>query len=390
MFFFNLWFIFETPMDVLFVTNFCTHFLVKPFEEVAQLGHVRFIFYSDGGESYWETRNQLHGGKFEHRYLPGFYLGRNVRVTPSLIAEILTTRAHAIVLSLTGRFAIPVTYFLARIRRKPFILWTGMWYHPQSFFHRLSWPLTLWIYRHSDALLAYGEHVKRYLVEHGVPAEKVFLFWQSVDVEKMGRKTDPAKVAAYRSRWSPDGSPIILFVGRLDPVKSSPTLIAAYAKLKAKTPCRLVIVGKGPEKENLVRLASASGADIIFEDFIPNPELPEVYAAADVFCLPSESLPTVKEAWGLVLNEAMLQGCVPVASDAVGAAVGGLFFGELESLVFPERDADALANKLGSAIEYSARPDLREKIREKARFFSPANQARGLAEAYRYVTRERN
>jgi glycosyltransferase involved in cell wall biosynthesis len=372
-------------MDVLFVTNFCTHFLVKPFEEVARLGRVRFIFYSDGGESYWETRNQLHTGKFESRYLPGFYIGRNIRITPSLIYELLTTRAQAIVLSLTGRFAIPVTYLLARLRGKPFILWTGMWYHPQSLFHRISWPLTLWIYRHSDALLAYGEHVKRYLVENGVSPEKVFLFWQSVDVEKMGRAPDPVKVAVYRARWGRDGAPIILFVGRLDPVKSLPTLLSAYAQLKKKQACHLVIVGKGPEKERLTSLANTLGVEVTFEEFIPNPELPDVYAAADIFCLPSESLPTVKEAWGLVLNEAMLQGCVPVASDAVGAAVGGLFFGEIDALVFPEKNAEVLSEKLKLAIELSKRPALRNEIREKARFFSPSTQAQGLAKAFRYV-----
>jgi glycosyltransferase involved in cell wall biosynthesis len=315
-------------MNVLFVTNFCTHFLVKPFEAVARLGRVRFIFFSDGGESYWETANKVHAGSFEHRYLPGFYLGSKVRVTPALIWEILTTRADAIVLSLTGRFAIPATYLLARLRRKPFILWTGMWYHPRSFFHRLSWPLTLWIYRHSDALLVYGEHVKRYLVDLGVPAEKIFLFWQSVDVEKMGRRVDADKVAEYRRRWSPDGAPIILFVGRLDPVKSLDTLLKAFSEMRKSKPCRLVLVGRGPQKTELIAFSKTLGVPegaVVFEDYIPNPELPEVYAAANVFCLPSESLPMVKEAWGLVLNEAMLQGCVPVASDAVGAAVGGLF-----------------------------------------------------------------
>lgn len=375
-------------INVLFVTNFCTHFLVKPFEAVARLGRVRFIFFSDGGESYWETANKVHAGQFEHRYLPGFYLGRKVRVTPALIWEILTTKADAIVLSLTGRFAIPATYFMAKIRRKPLILWTGMWYHPESFFHRMSWPLTLWIYRHSDALLVYGEHVKRYLVKLGVAPEKVFLFWQSVDVSKMGRETDAAKVEGYRQRWSPNGAPVILFVGRIDPVKSLGTLLDAFVELRATRECRLVLVGRGPQKKELQEKASKLGLssqDVIFEDYIPNQELPEVYAAASVFCLPSESLPMVKEAWGLVLNEAMLQGCVPVASDAVGAAVGGLFFGPLDELVFPERDAHALSDRLGRALDLARNSTLREEIRKKSRFFSPETQADGLAQAYRYV-----
>jgi glycosyltransferase involved in cell wall biosynthesis len=179
-----------------------------------------------------------------------------------------------------------------------------------------------------------------------------------------------------------------LFVGRIDPVKSLDTLLKAFAELKRRRPCRLVIVGRGPQKTELLELSSRLGLvgdDVIFEDHIPNPELPDVYASAEVFCLPSKSLPMVKEAWGLVLNEAMLQGCVPVASDAVGAAVGGLFFGRINDLIFPERDVQALAPKLGMAIELAKDTTLREEIKAKARFFSPETQASGLADAYRYV-----
>jgi glycosyltransferase involved in cell wall biosynthesis len=46
-----------------------------------------------------------------------------------------------------------VTYLIARLRRKPFILWTGIWISLQTPFHRLAVSLTLWIYRHADAIV---------------------------------------------------------------------------------------------------------------------------------------------------------------------------------------------------------------------------------------------
>lgn len=374
-------------MKVLLVSNFCTHFLVKPFEELARRLDIRFVFFSDGKEGYWETANKLHSGEFKHVYLDGFELAPKLRVTPGLVRELATTDADAIVMSLTGRIALPLTYMFARLRRKPFILWTGLWYHPDSTFHRLSWPFTRWIYRHSDAVLAYGEHVARFLVKHGTPPERIFLFWQSVDTARLGRAVDPDKRAALRAAWSPDDAPVILYVGRLDPVKSLDTLVDAYARLRADVPCQLVIIGRGPERAALERRAGKLGVTVKFVDYVPNDELPEYYAAADVFCLPSRSLPTVKEAWGLVLNEAMLQRCVPVASDAVGAAVGGLFPDELASLVFVERNVDDLVRILRHALEMSRDPALRDRIREKAMRFDPATQAQGLVDAVAALAR---
>jgi hypothetical protein len=85
----------------------------------------------------------------------------------------------------------------------------------------------------------------------------------------------------------------------------------------------------------------------------------------------------------------MLQRCIPVASDAVGAAVGGLFPEGLAELVFPERDVLALKNSLSKALDQAKDPQMREKIREKARYFTNEKQAQGLLEAYQYVMAER-
>ena len=349
----------------------------------------RFLFFSDGGERYWETKNQLHTGDFEYRYLPGVYIAPKLRLVPSLVWEILTSPAEAVVMCMAGRFALPMSYLASRIARKPFILWTGLWYHPQSFFHRLSWPLTLWIYRHSDAILVYGEHVRQFLLEHGVESERIFHFWHSVDTVALGREVDEAKVAALKLRWKASNRPVILSVGRLDPVKSLDTLMRASAEIQESHPHQLVIVGRGPERERLEALATELSASVVFENYIPNPELPEVYAAAEVFCLPSETLPTVKEAWGLVLNEAMLQRCIPVASDAVGAAVGGLFPEAMRGLVFHERDRADLERALREALDRSKKPSERQASRDQALMFSPKRQAQGLLNAMAYLRKKR-
>jgi glycosyltransferase involved in cell wall biosynthesis len=58
----------------------------------------------------------------------------------------------------------------------------------------------------------------------------------------------------------------------------------------------------------------------------------------------------VKEAWGLVVNEAMNCGLPVVATDAVGAAAGGLVVNGETGLVVPERNAPALASALDQLL----------------------------------------
>jgi glycosyltransferase involved in cell wall biosynthesis len=76
-------------------------------------------------------------------------------------------------------------------------------------------------------------------------------------------------------------------------------------------------------------------------------ELRNFYAAADVLVLPSIATRTFREPWGLVVNEAMNRQLPVIASDAVGAAAGGLVRHERNGLIVPAGDPAALAGALG-------------------------------------------
>jgi glycosyltransferase involved in cell wall biosynthesis len=71
------------------------------------------------------------------------------------------------------------------------------------------------------------------------------------------------------------------------------------------------------------------------------------YASSDVLLVPSIPSRRFAEPWGLVVNEAMNQGTAIVASDAVGAAAGGLVRNGRNGLVVPAGDAGALAVAIG-------------------------------------------
>lgn len=100
-----------------------------------------------------------------------------------------------------------------------------------------------------------------------------------------------------------------LYVGRLSPEKNIETLIKAF---KALPYCTLTLIGDGPLKEDLKKIASQN---ITFIDYVKNEELNSFYKAHDVFILPS-----LKEPWGLVVEEALFNGLPVIVSKNVGCA----------------------------------------------------------------------
>lgn len=116
-------------------------------------------------------------------------------------------------------------------------------------------------------------------------------------------------------RYGLDGHPVVLFVGRLDPVKNLPLLLEAFARVRAEA--RLVLVGSGEERESLERQAEGLGLQdrVVFAGRWESPELYQWYQIGDVKVLPSRS-----ETFGAVVGEALQTGCPVVCSDAAGAA----------------------------------------------------------------------
>ena len=160
-------------------------------------------------------------------------------------------------------------------------------------------------------------------------------------------RTDTAKVAEIRARFGPR---IVLASGRLVAYKGFIHLVRAMSGVDA----RLVIVGTGPLRDELIeearRLGIADRVTLIGEvpDVIP------YYHAADVFVLPSV---TRAEAFGLVQLEAMACG-KPVVNTELGTGTTYVSQHEVTGLTVPPADPGALTaaiNRLLDSPELSAR-----------------------------------
>ncbi len=146
--------------------------------------------------------------------------------------------------------------------------------------------------------------------------------------------------------------PVIATAGRLVPVKDHRTLIAAFAKLRARQPARLVIFGEGPLEADLREQAEALGVgqSVLLPGYVNDPAA--CYRAADLFVLSSTS-----EGFGNVLIEAMAEGVPVVSTDAPHGPREILADGRFGALV-PVGDAGALAAAMEQTLDSPPASDL--------------------------------
>jgi glycosyltransferase involved in cell wall biosynthesis len=144
------------------------------------------------------------------------------------------------------------------------------------------------------------------------------------------------------------------FVGRLVPEKGVDTLIKAVASLVQQgRDVGLLICGAGPEQERLAQQAEGSGiaGRVEWCGSVPHAQVPDVMARMDALVLPSVRIESWAEQFGLVLPQAMAIGIPVLGSDsgAIPEVIGR------SDVIFPERDAAALAGMLAALIADPAR-----------------------------------
>ena len=165
----------------------------------------------------------------------------------------------------------------------------------------------------ADQVLAVSEDLCQIARRIGAPQDRVRLLELGVD-GKIYSAVDQA--VARRSLGVPAAARLILFAGRLVPLKGLPRLLDAFAILKRREPGRwqLALAGNGSEEPKLRRQVDALGMrdSMRFLGSLSPAELARWMNAADVLCLPSET-----EGRPNVILEALSCGC-PVVATPVG------------------------------------------------------------------------
>ncbi|MGI8880325.1 MAG: glycosyltransferase family 4 protein [Jatrophihabitans sp.] len=175
--------------------------------------------------------------------------------------------------------------------------------------------------RHCDTVTYLGEYTRRRLAGALGPQATMARLTPGVDVDAF---TPSVSGAAVRARWGLIDRPVVVCVSRLVPRKGQDTLIKALPEIRRAVPnAVLLVVGSGRYGDTLRRLAVDTGVaeHVVFTGPVPWAELPEHFAAGDVFAMPCRTRRAGMdvEGLGIVYLEASATGRAVVAGDSGGA-----------------------------------------------------------------------
>jgi glycosyltransferase involved in cell wall biosynthesis len=212
----------------------------------------------------------------------------------------------------------------------------------------------------------------------GIPEERIVLAPNVVDNDWWTRQAALVDRAAVRAAWGiPTSSLVVLYCAKLQPWKRPLDLLRAFAQANLPD-AFLIYAGEGPLRGELQREAESLNVSerVRLLGFVNQSQLPGVYCSADVMVLPSEHEP-----FAFVLNEAMLCGCLVVASDRVGAARDLIRHGE-NGFVYRVGDVAGLAGILRMALSDPIRMRaLRAAARKRMNTWSLRENEQALIEA---------
>ena len=219
----------------------------------------------------------------------------------------------------------------------------------------------------ADRLVANTAAEARELVDlYGADPSRVAVVPPGVDLDVFEPQGDAGRARARRLLGLPQDAQVLLFAGRIQPLKAPDVLVRAAASMLRRDPAlrrRLVVAvvggpsGTGADRPTeLITLAGALGLagvpgveDVVrFHPPVPPAELASWYRAADLVAVPSHS-----ESFGLVAIEAQATGTPVVAAD-----VGGLSTAVddgVSGLLLPDHDPERWADVLGGLLADPAR-----------------------------------
>jgi glycosyltransferase involved in cell wall biosynthesis len=231
-----------------------------------------------------------------------------------------------------------------------------------------------------DGYFAFGERSREYLMSLGAKKEKIFIPCQAA---ALPRSFSPETVVPDRleHRAAVGNKPVFLFVGRLSQEKGINTLVDAFKLLKTTVPdAELRLVGTGPLGDQLKEQVAEAGLanDVKFLGSLQDAPLSHEYFSASCMVLPS-----TREPWGLVTNEALSHGCPVVVSEDCGC-VPELVVDGVSGYSFQAGDVAALHRTMLKALEaFDDTAGVARRCTEVIQRFDPpsaaANIARGCA-----------
>ncbi|MCL4190855.1 MAG: glycosyltransferase family 4 protein [Thermoguttaceae bacterium] len=334
----------------------------------AQPGVELEVFYCSAGKADrpWQVDWQR---RFHSEVLPGVNLAAwrgadaSCQWNPAIVSRLKAGRYDAIIV---GGYNHPTMWAAMRCARRSGVPYFLMC---ESHLRRRRGTVRRWIKEYvvrravqgAAGLFPTGQLAREYLLHYGARPENIELLPNVPDVEALAETASRLRPErrSLRRRLGLDGCFVVLFAGRLIPKKRPGLLLRAFRQIPNSVNARLVIVGDGPLRGELEQTARDFGLEdsVLFPGFVQPPAMPEWYAAADLFVLPSS------ETWGVVVIEALASGLPVVVSDEVGCHPDVVT--EAVGTVVAARDEAALAGALRQHAEQAEADEGARAVRQR-------------------------
>jgi glycosyltransferase involved in cell wall biosynthesis len=209
----------------------------------------------------------------------------------------------------------------------------------------------------ADLVIVNAQSVKERVEQYyGIPEQKIEVVWLGADYA-FSPIDDVTRLGATRVKYIGDDLPFVLFVGGLSMRRNVPLLMRAFARVKREysIPHKLLMIGPNrgnvPVTELTTELGLHDSAIQIDGHFEHHSELAAIYAAADMFVMPSAS-----EGFSLTLAEAIC--CATPALTSSRGALGEVANGY--AYTFSDLSEEVLANSMWEVL---SQPELRARLR---------------------------
>ena len=339
-------------MRVALVTNICSPYRVPVWHELGKQVEALRVFVSAPKEPnrIW-TISVPEDSTFECRVLPGksLFLARQdwgVHWNPSIWRELGDFKPTHIIVTGYETPTYLLTFAYSRLKRIPLVLWWGSHVYSSRVKEGIIASVRKAILKSADAYITYGTLATRFLANIGIDLSAVVTGTNTADTDQL------IKGIEMYAQPSVAHEDVVrfLFVGQLIERKGVRELLEAFRHLP-KGRAELYIVGYGPLERELRSFAEAHG--MVNVKFVGGTrtsyETARYYSMADVLVLPS-----LREVWGLVINEALAAGLWVLASKYSGAALDLIERAPFDvGTVFDPRDQNSFIRALRVAMDKS-------------------------------------
>lgn len=306
---------------IAILTNIRSPYKTLQINEFIKIENVEInVFYTDGNNDKIKWgRNEALFKEYDLKQI-NFLKKINIILNRGLYNLVINND----ILILSGYDQLSMIFFslLCRIFNKPYIILIDGFskFKIDEIENRLKFFIKKQVICNSSFIMANGKIAKEYIVKKfDYPSNKIYNQFLTVDTKTIDKLYDDKEIyrKEYREKYKIDlNKKVIIYSGRLIEIKNVKSVIYAISLIQNKSEIVLFIAGGGELEKDLLELSKNLDVNIIITGFVSDQkELFKHYYLGDVLILAS-----IKEAWGLVVNEAMCSGLPIIVSEIAGCS----------------------------------------------------------------------